>query len=234
MTGYSFACGIEIICREGHRSKTAVTSGPVVHHVVIADDDITRRKIHSAVLDRWLFSGEKAYDSATGFNFAGVDLRQFFVEALHPELIQVDLRQLGAEFSSRRGKKLNICGPNSCLIGKWICKAENFAPGHSCSPGLPEAEKIALSRRRRNCNERSIYLYVADGQQWFKSRVLHERVPSKSTQNRHASDFNANSVSVTFENIFGETPAERLNVQHFSSEKDDLVCRIANVRIGSN
>jgi hypothetical protein len=81
-----------------------------------------------------------------GSYFAGVDLRQLFVEALHPKLIQVDLRQLGAEFSSRRGKKLNIRGPNSRLIRKWICKAENFAPRHSRSPGLPEAEKIALSR----------------------------------------------------------------------------------------
>ena len=145
-TSYSFARGIEIICCQGHRSKTAVTSGPVVHHVVITDDDITRRKIHSAVLHRGLFSGEKAYDSATGFNFAGEDLWQLFVEALHPELMQVDLRQLGAEFSSRRGKKLNICGPNSRLIRKWICKAENFAPRHSRSPRLLEAEKIARFR----------------------------------------------------------------------------------------
>jgi hypothetical protein len=92
MAGYSFAGGIEIICCQGHRSKTAVTSGPVAHYVVITDDDISRRKVHSAVLHRWLFSGEKAYDSATRFNFAGADLRQLFVKALHPELIQVDLR----------------------------------------------------------------------------------------------------------------------------------------------
>ena len=144
MAEYRSARGIKIICCQGHCPKAAVTCGPVVHHVVIADDDITLRKVHSAVLHRWLFSGEKAYDSATGSNFAGVDLRQLFAEALHPELMQVDLRQLGAEFSSRRRKKLNICGPNSPLIRKWICKAENFAPWHSRSPGLPEAEKIAI------------------------------------------------------------------------------------------
>src|SRR5712692_3079017 len=117
-----------------------------MRHVVIADDEITRRKVHSAMLYRRLFSGKEADDPATGSDFAGEDLRQLFVETLHPELIQVDLRQLGAEFSSRRGKKLNICGPNSHLIRKWICKAENFAPRHSRSPGRPEAEKIALSR----------------------------------------------------------------------------------------
>jgi len=92
------ACGIKIICCQGHRSKTAVTCGPVMHHVVIADDDIAWRKVHSAVLYRGLFSGEEAYDPATGFNFADEDLRQLFVEALHPELVQGDLRQLSAEF----------------------------------------------------------------------------------------------------------------------------------------
>jgi hypothetical protein len=147
MTGYSFACGIEIICCQRHRSETAVTAGSLVHYVVIADDNIMRRNVPSTVLQRWLMCiGEEADDPATWPYFAGVDLRQLFVEALHPKLIQVDLRQLSAEFSSRRGKKLNIRGPNSRLIRKWICKAENFAPRHSRSPGLPEAEKIALSR----------------------------------------------------------------------------------------
>jgi len=143
VTGHSFACGIKIICCQGHRSKTAVTCGPVMHHVVIADDDIAWRKVHSAVLYRGLFSGEEAYDPATGLNFAGEDLRQLFVEPLHPEPIHVDLRQLGAELPPRGGIKLDICAPNNLLIRKWICKAENFAPRHSRSPGLPEAEKIA-------------------------------------------------------------------------------------------
>ena len=79
-------------------------------------------------------------------NVGQEDLRQLFAETLHPELIQVDLRQLGAEFSSRRGKKLNVCRPNGGLIRKWIRKCENFAPRHFRSPGLPEAEKIGQSR----------------------------------------------------------------------------------------
>jgi len=120
----------------------AATCGPVVHHVVIADDDITWRKVHSAVLYRALFSGEEAYDLATGPDFAGEDLRQLFAETLHPELIQVDLRQLGAEFTSRRGKKLNIRRANGGLIRKWIRKAENFAPRHFRTPGFPETEKL--------------------------------------------------------------------------------------------
>src|SRR3982074_2728448 len=137
MAGYRSARGIKIICRQGHRSKATVALGSLVHHVVVADDDIARRKAHSAVLHhRLMFCGEEANDSATGLYFAGVDLRQPFVEALHPELVQVDLRQLSAEFPSRGGIKLNIRGPDSRLIRKWICKAENLAPRHSHSPRL--------------------------------------------------------------------------------------------------
>jgi hypothetical protein len=95
------------------------------------------------MLYRRLFPGEETDDPATRYDFAGEDLRQSFVETLHPELIQVDLRQLGAEFSSRRGKKFNICRANGRLIRKWICKCENFAPRHFRTPGFPEAEKIA-------------------------------------------------------------------------------------------
>ena len=93
MAGYRSARGIKMICCQGHRSKVTVALGSLVHHVGVADDDIARRKVHSAVLHRRLmFCGEEANDSATGSYFAGVDLRQLFVEALHPELVQIDLR----------------------------------------------------------------------------------------------------------------------------------------------
>jgi hypothetical protein len=154
MTGNSFARGLEISACKGHGAKMAVTSRSVVHHVVIADDDITRRKFYSAMLHpRLIFCGEEADHPATGSYPAGVDFRELLIEPLHPELIKVDLRQLCAEFSSRRGKKLNICGPNSRLIGKWIRKSENFAPRHSRSPGVCEAEKIArlIERPAMSC-----------------------------------------------------------------------------------
>jgi hypothetical protein len=130
----------------------AAACGSVVHHVVTTDDDIAWRKVHSAVLYRALFSGEEAYDPATGPDFAGEYVRQLFVETLHPELMQVDLRQLGAEFSSRRGKKLNIRRANGGLIRKWIRKVENFAPRHFRTPGFPETEKIARSTSGQ-CND---------------------------------------------------------------------------------
>jgi hypothetical protein len=69
------------------------------------------------------------------------------VETLHPELIQVDLRQLGAEFSARDRIKLNVRGTNGRLIRKWIGKVENFAPRHFRTPGFTEAEKVAARTR---------------------------------------------------------------------------------------
>jgi hypothetical protein len=105
------------------------------------------------VLYRGLFSGEEAYGPATRLNFADEDLRQLFVEALHPELAQVDLRQLGAEFPPRGGIKLNIRGANGRLIREWIGKVENFAPRHFRTPGFPEAEKAA-GPNKGQCNER--------------------------------------------------------------------------------
>jgi hypothetical protein len=53
------------------------------------------------------------------------------------------LRQFGVKFSSRRGKKLQICSSNSRLIRKRIGKVENSAPRHFRTPGFPEAEKAA-------------------------------------------------------------------------------------------
>src|SRR5450631_367612 len=133
-----------MICCQRHRSKATVACGPVVNHVVIAEDDIVRRKVRSAVLHcRLMFCGEEANDSATGSYFASEDLRQLFVEALHPELVQVDLRQLSAEFPSRGGIELHVRGKNGRLIRKWIGKVENFAPRHFRTPGFPEAEKVA-------------------------------------------------------------------------------------------
>jgi hypothetical protein len=138
MAGYRCACGIEIIGCQGHRAKTTVAFGSLVHHVAVADDDIARRKVHSAVLQRWLICrGEEANHPATGSYLACVDLRQLFVEALHPELMQIDLRQLGAEFTPRGGIELNVRGTNGGLIRKWICKAENFAPRHPVLPDFP-------------------------------------------------------------------------------------------------
>ena len=141
MAGYRYASGIEIIGCQGHRAKTTVAFGSLVHHVAVANDDIARRKVHSAVLQRWLICrGEEANHPAPGSYPAGVDLRQLFVEALHPELMEIDLRQLGAEFTPRGGKKLNVRGTNGGLIRKWIGKVENFAPRHFRTPEFPESD----------------------------------------------------------------------------------------------
>jgi hypothetical protein len=137
VAGYRYARGIEIIGCQGHRAKTALAFGSLVHYIVVAEDDIAGRDAYSAVLQRWLIlRGEEANDPATGSHPAGIDLRQLFVEALHPELIQIDLRQLGVEFTPRSGIKLDICSPNSRLIRERVRKGENFAPKHFNSPYL--------------------------------------------------------------------------------------------------
>jgi hypothetical protein len=137
VAGYRHTRGIEIIGRQGHCAITTLTFGSLVHHVLVAEDDIAKRDAHSAVLQPWLICrGEEANDPATGSHPAGVDLRQLFVEALHPELIQIDLRQLGVEFTPRSRIKLDICSPDSCLIRERVRKGENFAPKHFNSPYL--------------------------------------------------------------------------------------------------
>jgi hypothetical protein len=77
------------------------------------------------------------------------------VEALHPELMEIDLRQLGAEFTPPGGIKLNVRGTNGGLIRKWIGKVENFAPRHFRTPEFPESDRL-LASPRRQCNERPI------------------------------------------------------------------------------
>jgi hypothetical protein len=72
-------------------------------------------------------------------------------------------------------------------------------------------------------------LYVANDQQWFKTRLFYKPAPWESMQNRHAT----NSLNATFENIFDETPPKRLKHPVFLERKDDPVCRSANARLGS-
>jgi|SRR5271154_2192000 len=130
-TCYGFAGSFEITDGQRHRSKAAIAFGSMVHHIVVADDDITRRNLNSAMPQHWLMlPGEKADDLATRPYLAGIYFREFFVEALHPEFMHADLRQLGAELSARRGKELDVGGLYSRLIRKWVGKANHSTPGH--------------------------------------------------------------------------------------------------------
>jgi hypothetical protein len=146
VTGYGFACGIEIICCQRHRSVMEVGIGSLVRRVEIVDDDVTGKNLHSAVLQcRLVLFGEKADNSATGLYGRRVDLRKMLVEALHPELVHADLRQFGAEVSPGGWKKLYVSGLNSRLIRKRIIKGENSAPRHSRSPRPTELKGTAPS-----------------------------------------------------------------------------------------
>jgi hypothetical protein len=76
------------------------------------DFDVARRDFDAAVLQPRLIGGEEADHPAAGPDPAGIDLRQLLIESLHPELMQVDLRQFSAEFAARGGIKLDIGGSN--------------------------------------------------------------------------------------------------------------------------
>jgi hypothetical protein len=118
------------------------------------------------VLHRCRFCrGEEANYSATSLHCPSDNLRQILMEALHPKLVHADLRQFGAKFPSRRGKKLQICSSNGRLIRKWIGKVENFAPRHFHTPGFTEAEKVARPAR---ANAMSNYFLTDDRQELLR------------------------------------------------------------------
>jgi hypothetical protein len=120
-----------------------IACGPMVHHIIIIDDDLVRRNLSSTLFHRWLIcSGEEADNPATWPYFASVDLWQSFVKALHPKLIEVDLGQFGAKFTLRGGINLDVCSPDSRLIRKWIRKGENFAHGHRSPPRFSGSDMV--------------------------------------------------------------------------------------------
>jgi hypothetical protein len=83
-----------------------------MHHVSVVDNDIARQNLHATVLHCGLICfGKEANRCSIGPHRSNVDSRQIFVSAVYPKLAHADLRQLGAEFSPRGGKKLHIYGP---------------------------------------------------------------------------------------------------------------------------
>jgi hypothetical protein len=90
--------------------------------------------------------GEEANGSASGLDAHHLDLRKMLVETLHPKPVHADFRQFGAEIPFSSGKNLDVSALNSRLTWQRVGKAENVAPRHFHTPGLPESEKIAWPR----------------------------------------------------------------------------------------
>jgi len=86
--------------------------------------------------------GKEWNRSANGPNRPSDYVRQVFVATLHPEPVQVDLHQLGAEFPFHRRKKLHVWNTKSPLIGKWVSKVENCARSHHCLPCLSRSASV--------------------------------------------------------------------------------------------
>src|SRR5689334_6752970 len=101
-----------------------------VRYVVIADRDILRHQLLSAVQERRLFSSEKENDLATGLYLTCPDLRLTVMKALHPKPIKCHLCQIGLEVLLRRRNNFDIGGTDCRPIGQRIGKTENLAPSH--------------------------------------------------------------------------------------------------------
>src|SRR5260370_7534546 len=87
------------------------------------------------MMQRWLTRfGEETDYFALGRYRPSLDLRQFLVEALHPELVQVYLGQFPAELSSLRRIDIPISSTNRRLIVRWVSECEDSTPGHYRSP----------------------------------------------------------------------------------------------------
>ena len=103
MARNGLARGIEIIQRQRHRAKAAITFCPMVHHIAVADNDIARRDFHTAMPEwRLMVAGQKCNNLAIRLDLAGIDLGELFLKPLHPQFLHADLRQLGTKFAAGR------------------------------------------------------------------------------------------------------------------------------------
>jgi hypothetical protein len=120
-----------------------------VLYLEVVRADFSQREDPAAVGHLGLISREKGEYLTIPTNRPFVDAWQIFLKALHPQLVQHDLRQLGSEFPFRGGKYLHIRGENGRRIRIRIGERENFAPGHfplstGRSSSCPRVRIVAL------------------------------------------------------------------------------------------
>ncbi len=88
-------------------------------------------KFLTAMMDRRLASfGEKTNYFTIGRYGPSLNLRQFTLKTLHPELVHGYLCQCGAELSSLRGIDLPVPTTDRRLIVQWIVEGEDSTPRH--------------------------------------------------------------------------------------------------------
>ena len=117
-----------------------------------------------AIIDRWLTSfGEKTDYLTIGRYRPGLNLRQFTVKTLHPELVHGYLCQFGSEFPSLRGIDLPVRTTDRHLIVQWIVEGEDFY-----SKALSNLHQVLLG----SCVAREIIYPSKVGQDYAKTAII--------------------------------------------------------------
>src|SRR5271155_5740261 len=89
------------------------------------------------MMQRWLTSfGEETDYFTIGRYCPNLDLRQFLVETLHPEFVQIYLCQFAPELSALRRIDIPIPCTDRRLIVQRVGEGENSTPRHVRSPML--------------------------------------------------------------------------------------------------
>ena len=102
------------------------------------DNDLARRHLHAVVVYPRLVPIGEEYDRSPLLTDREMkDTRENFVAPLHPEPMQVDLRQVGAEVTLCCDKNLHFRGADRRLVGIRIGKGKIVARKHAVTEGVP-------------------------------------------------------------------------------------------------
>src|SRR3954453_15868780 len=102
-------------------------------HAVVVGAQLAYRQQLAAVVNLGLIFGEEGEYLAVGIDRPPVNAREVFLGALHPQLVERDLRELGTEFPFGCREYLNVCRADMGRILQWINEIECFTTRH-CSP----------------------------------------------------------------------------------------------------
>src|SRR5258708_33975537 len=138
------------------------------------------------MMQRWLTRfGEETDYFALGRYRPSLDLRQFLVEALHPELVQVYLGQFPAELSSLRRIDIPISSTNRRLIVRCVSECQDSTPGHYSSPRPIKRLCVAFAEYRKSGSSLSVRTAETMRTRRKRKRYCYEHVKHKT---RHSAN----------------------------------------------
>ena len=130
------------LAQRRHRSPMTGSICPAVHHIGVVDDENVGRHLHAAMKGlRLPCVGEKADDGALGTHGAQQHPRQAFLRPLHPDLVQPDLGQPGAELATPRWQQFHLRCMEYPLVKQRIGEYLDCATDHDTLPNSSKPEK---------------------------------------------------------------------------------------------